>query len=65
MSNLNQLTVTEQRRALSPGELGDKWGKSRKHIYDLIGRGEIKSFRSGRSRLIPMAEILRVESGDD
>ena len=64
MPNLNQSVAPEQRGAISPIELADRWGKSRQHIYDLIARGQLLSFTSGRSRLISMAEILRVESGE-
>ena len=63
MPNLNQFAAPERRGALSPIELADRWGKSRQHIYDLIARGQLLSFRSGRSRLVSMAEILRIEAG--
>ena len=52
-----------QRGALSPLELANRWGKSRQHIYDLIARNQIQSFKSGRSRLISMSEIERIEGG--
>ena len=58
-----QAVTTVNRGALSPIELATRWGKSRQHIYDLIARGQIRSFKSGRSRLISMAEVERAESG--
>jgi len=60
----NQPSTKVQRGALSPLELAIRWGQSRQHIYDLISLGAIRSFKSGRSRLIPMSEIERFESGE-
>lgn len=50
--------------AFSPKELADHWGKSRQHIYNLINAGKLHSFKLGRSRLIPVSEVQRIESGD-
>jgi excisionase family DNA binding protein len=64
MSFQNRQTVNAQRGALSPLELANRWGQSRQHIYDLLARGLIMSFKSGRSRLIPISEVHRIESGE-
>ena len=64
MSNQRQLNSSLQRGALSPAELAFRWGKSRQHIHDLIARNELRSFKSGRSRLISMSEIERIEGGE-
>ena len=53
-----------QRGALSSLELANRWGKSRQHIYNMIAQGQIQSFKSGRSHLISMSEIERIEGGE-
>ena len=63
MPNQRQPVTTVNRGALSPIELATRWGQSRQHIYDLIARGDLKSFKSGRSRLIPILDIERIERG--
>ena len=50
--------------ALSPIELACRWGCSRQHIYNLIKRGDIKAFKTGRHDRITFAEIYRIEAGD-
>ena len=64
MPHQNQSNIAVSRGALSPLELATRWGKSRQHVYDCIARGELRSFTSGRSRLIPIADIERIERGD-
>ena len=64
MTYQTQPATKVQRGALSPLELANRWGQSRQHIYDLLAAGQIRSFKSGRSRLIPMAEIQRIEGGE-
>jgi excisionase family DNA binding protein len=49
------------RSALSPIELATRWGNSRQHIYDLMRKGRLKSFRTGRHHRIPISEIERFE----
>lgn len=58
-----QSATEVSRGALSPLELATRWGQSRQHVYDIIARGEIRSFKSGRSTLIPVSEIERLEKG--
>ena len=64
MSNQRQSNSLFKRGALSPAELAFRWGKSRQHIHDLIARNELRSFKSGRSRLISISEIQRIEGGE-
>ena len=64
MVNQGKAISLLRRGALSPAELAFRWGKSRQHIHDLISRNELRSFKSGRSRLIPMSEIQRIEGGE-
>ena len=52
------------RTAYSALELANRWGKTRQFIYDQITAGKIKSFKAGRSRLIPLSEIDRIERGE-
>ena len=65
MSNQRQSNSLLKRGALSPAELAFRWGKSRQHIHDLITRNELRSFKTGRSRLISMSEIERIEGGGE
>lgn len=64
MSNQHQSTYLPRRGALSVAELAYRWGKSRQHIHNLIARNELRSFTSGRSRLISMSEVRRKEDGE-
>ena len=66
MANTNQRkTPRLGTGALSPQATADRWGKSRQHIYNLIGDGTLRSFKVGRSRLISIKEIERIEQGGD
>ena len=49
--------------ALSPGQLARRWKKCRQTIYNMIDAGEIHSFKVRSSRLIPISEVERIESG--
>jgi len=64
LKNQSKATSLFSCGALSPAELAFRWGKSRQHIHDLIARNELRSFKSGRSRLISMSEIERIEGGE-
>lgn len=47
-------TVT---RPLTVDEYADAMGISRRSVYELIGRDELKSFKIGRLRRIPPSEL--------
>ena len=64
MPNQSEHRTTVPRSAFSALEVADRWGKTRQFIYDQINAGKIKSFKAGRSRLIPLSEIERIERGD-
>jgi len=55
---------TEPRSALSPQELATRWGKTRATVHNMIRDGELHSFKVRNSRLIPVAEIERIERGE-
>lgn len=48
------------RFAYSPAEAASKIGVSRKHIYELMTRGELHSVLIGRCRRIPRTELERL-----
>lgn len=55
------------RFALSPAEAAHALGVTRKHIYSLITRGDLRSTLIGSSRRIPITEVERlagIEGGD-
>lgn len=62
--NTTKPAHTEPRSALSPQELADRWGKTRATIHNMIRDGELHSFKARNSRLIPVAEIERIERGE-
>ncbi|MBP8285875.1 MAG: excisionase family DNA-binding protein [Rhodoferax sp.] len=41
----------------SPDSAGPRIGVPTRTIYDLIAKGEIRSFKSGKRRLIPDVEL--------
>ena len=43
--------------SVSPGEAARLLGFSRKYIYDLIGKGQLRKFNVGRSARIPYADL--------
>ena len=49
-----------ERYALSPAEAARALGVSRKHIYALMSRGELRSTLIGTCRRIPITEIERL-----
>jgi excisionase family DNA binding protein len=55
--------TTLPRSAFSAQEVADRWGKTRQFIYNQINLGKLRSFKAGRSRLIPLSEIERIERG--
>jgi len=48
------------RFALSPAEAAHALGICRASIYNLIGRGELRASKIGRSTRIPITEIERL-----
>ena len=53
-------------RPYSVATLAERWGCSRRHIYNLIERGELHIFRAGGTlRRISAAEVARWESAGD
>jgi excisionase family DNA binding protein len=61
--NQSKTVSAATRSALSPQELADRWGRSRQTIHNMIRDGELRSFKVRDSRLIPLAEIERIERG--
>ena len=59
----NKALHQEGRIAVSPAHLAHRWGKCRQTIYNMIGAGELHSFKVRNSRLIPFSEIKRIERG--
>ena len=58
-------TSVDARKALSPALLAERWGCCRQTIYNMIEAGQLHSFKVRNSRLIPVAEIERIERGGD
>lgn len=57
-----------ERLAVSPAEAALALGVSRKHIYALMNRGDLRSTLIGSCRRIPVTELGRlagIEGGDD
>jgi excisionase family DNA binding protein len=46
-----------ERLAYSPAEFAAAVGCSRQHVQNLIARGELRSVKLGRKRLIPRAAV--------
>ena len=53
---MNGLNQTDQ-LAHSPESAARRLGIATRTFYDLIAKGEIRSFKSGKRRLIPEAEL--------
>jgi hypothetical protein len=56
--------VLEGRAALTIDELAYACGWSRQHIYNEIGRGNIRTFTLGKTRRIAVDEVLRILGGE-
>ena len=52
-----------ERLAYSPTELAQALGCTRQHVQNLIARGEIRSVKLGRKRLIPRAVVEELLQG--
>lgn len=50
---------------LSPSALADRWGCSRQTVYNMIRKGQLRSFNIGTLRLILPDEIERIERGGE
>ena len=48
------------RLAYTPNEAAKALGVSRQHIYNMMNRGQLKSFKFGDARRIPAAEFDRL-----
>lgn len=57
--------LPEGRLAYSPAELAEALGVTRAHIHNLIRRGELRSIKLGRSRLIPADVVQDLLDGED
>ncbi len=53
-----------RRLAYSPAEVAEALGCTRTHVQNLIARGEIRSVKLGRKRLIPRAVIDDLLAGE-
>jgi len=53
--------MSEERQLFSFGEVGERWGVSSWTVRRAVERNEIKAINIGARRLIPLAEIQRVE----
>lgn len=51
------------RLAYSPTELANALGVTRVHIQNLIRRGELRSVKLGKNRLIPAAVVAELLDG--
>ena len=61
---LNPSPDAPRRLAYSPAEAAAAIGVTRKHIYTLINRGELRSTLIGRARRIPCTELERIAGLD-
>lgn len=55
----------ERRKYLTPQEVADYLGISRRTAYELIYRGDIAAKKFGRSVRVAKDELLRYERGSD
>jgi excisionase family DNA binding protein len=56
-----ELTVTARSVALTPSQAAERLGMSRTHLYKLLDRGEITSYRVGRDRRIELKDLAAFE----
>ncbi len=52
-----------ERLGFSPTEFAAMWGCSRQHVQNLIARGELRSVKLGRKRLIPRSVVDEMLAG--
>jgi excisionase family DNA binding protein len=57
-----ELTVTAGSAVLTPNQAAERLGMSRTHLYKLLDRGEIVSYRVGRDRRIDLKDLADFES---
>jgi len=57
-----ELTVTAKSVVLTPREAAERLCMSRTHLYKLLDRGEIISYRVGRDRRIELKDLAAFES---
>src|SRR5271155_2891206 len=56
------LTVTAGSAVLTPSQAAERLGMSRTHLYKLLDRGEIVSYRVGRDRRIELKDLAAFET---
>ncbi len=57
-----EFTVTAGSAVLTPSQAAERLGMSRTHLYKLLDRGEIVSYRVGRDRRIDLKDLAAFES---
>lgn len=57
-----ELAVIEGSAVLTPSQAAERLGMSRTHLYKLLDRGEIMSYRVGRDRRIDIKDLAAFES---
>lgn len=57
-----ELAVIEGSAVLTPSQAAERLGMSRTHLYKLLDRGEIMSYRVGRDRRIDLKDLAAFES---
>jgi excisionase family DNA binding protein len=63
MSTPATIDAPVERLAYSPAELADALGCTRVHVQNLIARGELRSVKLGRRRLIPATVVAELLAG--
>jgi excisionase family DNA binding protein len=56
-----ELTVTAGSVVLTPSQAAERLGMSRTHLYKLLDRGEVMSYRVGRDRRIELKDLAAFE----
>ena len=59
IARLKAKLARAQQRVVRPREAEQMLGISHRHLYELISRGELETFRLGRARFITAASIGR------
>jgi excisionase family DNA binding protein len=57
VSKRHFMNTTPQPLVHSPDHAAQRIGTSTRAIYDLIAKGELRSFKTGKRRLIPETEL--------